>query len=236
MNDSSPLGIEAAFAGLLSRSKVMTPEEESLWQWRKEVVPRLAACGFDQRFHRELSLNGPQAAARAQCDALLIGCGAIVALVGIRGTGKTSIATAIAIERIRYWINWHGQPERELRGPVPRAIPRYFKAATLVGRYKSLHADYGSIDGPQLQESFERMPQDCGLLVIDEWHECDDQKMRDRVLVDLIDRFYSACKDVLIISNQEPRDFATKTNASILSRLDEHGKIISCKWKSFRTT
>lgn len=227
-------GIETAVSDMLARMQVMPPEAVKEWEWREKIAPGLQKLGFDSRYQKKLTLSAPQLAVRSQCGSLLVGCGAIVALVGVRGTGKTSIAADIAIERICYRQDYYAEADTAKRGKVPRALPWYFKASQLVARYKSLHADYGSIDGPALQESFEDLPKDCGLIVIDEWHECEDRKMRDRVLVDLIDRFYSHGSDVLIISNQEPREFATNTNASILSRLDEHGKIIPCKWESFR--
>lgn len=198
------------------------------------VVPRLSKLGFDRRYHAPLQLIAPQGAVKSQCDALLQRTGAIVALVGIRGTGKTSIAATMAIERIRQQLHYYLEPDLQKRPKTVRCLPWYYKAAALVARYKSLHADFGSIDTESLQDSMESLCKECGLIIIDEWHECDDQKMRDRVLVDLIDRFYSCKNDVLIISNQDAKDFATKTNPSILSRLNEHGQIIPCKWNSFR--
>lgn len=230
MND-----LDTLVSAMLSRVKVVSASEEHKWQWREAVVPKLSKLGFDSRFHEELALTEPQLVVKRKCDSLLVRAGAIVALVGPRGTGKTSITAQIAIERIRYWLDFYGQPEVRLRGAAPRALPWYYKASSLVTKYKSLHADFGSIDEATRQESFEAMPKNCGLLIIDEWHECEDRKLRDRVLVDLIDRFYSALSDVLIISNQEPSEFAATTNASILSRLEQHGKVISCKWKSFRS-
>jgi len=234
-DESSMSGIEEAVQSMLQRTRVSTPEEAAAWEWRESIAPRLQKAGFDSRFHKSVELHGLQLATKLQCDALLRGQGAIVALVGIRGTGKTTIAAQIAVERIRAWLQYHAEPDPSKRAVVVRPVPWYFKAAALVSRYKPLHADFGSIDSAALQTSLEELPDHCGLIVIDEWHECDDQRMRDRVLVDLIDRFYSSRSDVLIISNQDATDFATKTNASILSRLDEHGQIIPCKWKSFRT-
>lgn len=198
------------------------------------ISSRLGGLGFDRRYWSDLSLTTEQLAVKTQCDYLLKRRGAIVAVVGIRGTGKTSIAAQIAIERIRQQLAHYCEPDAAKRLPV-RCLPWYFKAAALVARFKSLHADFGSIDTDRLQEAMERTCRECGLIIIDEWHECDDQKMRDRVLVDMIDRFYAAENDVLIISNQDGKDFAAKTNASILSRLNEHGRIIPCKWQSFRS-
>lgn len=234
MNNACTDGIEDAVAAALARMSPRTDAEIQERQFREEVAPRLASLGFEERFRKPLSLSPDQLRVKTQCDSFLAGKGSIVALVGIRGTGKTSISAQIAIERVRYWLEWHSICDVSARGAVPRRMPHYHKASSLVSRYKPLHADYGSIDGEALHTSREDMGRECGLLIIDEWHECDDQKMRDRVLVDLIDRFYASLNDVLIISNQDAADFAAKTNPSILSRLNEHGRIIPCKWESFR--
>lgn len=235
MSLSSTAGIDTEMAAALSRLTPRSDAEVAAYEFRETIAPRVKALGFTERFCEHLDLSADQSRVKRQCDGLLRRVGAIVALVGIRGTGKTSIAAQMAIERVQEFAAFYHTPADQPRGGAPRPMPYYFKAAQLVARYKSLYADYGSIDGDSLQTSLESLCTDCGLIVIDEWHECDDQKMRDRVLVDLIDRFYSNLNDVLIISNQDARDFATKTNPSILSRLDEHGKIIPCKWASFRS-
>lgn len=72
------------------------------------------------------------------------------------------------------------------------------------------------------------------LAVIDELHECDDQKMKDRVLTDILDRRYSANTDTVLISNQTAEDFQATTSDSVLSRLAQHGAIVPCEWESFR--
>lgn len=232
--DSSTAGIDEAMAHALSRIAPRSEAEVDAYVLRESIAPRLRHLGFGDRFCEPLALNADQLRVKKQCDGLLLKVGAIVALVGVRGTGKTSIAAQMAIERIREFLNFFNVPTEIRKAGAVRPMPYYFKAAQLVHRYKSLYADYGSLDGEALQKSLESLTKDCGLIVIDEWHECDDRKMRDRVLVDLIDRFYANRNDVLIISNQDTADFASKTNASILSRLDEHGKIIPCKWASFR--
>ena len=227
--------IQSAVESLIARTEPRSAVEVSAYEWRESIVPRILALGFDARFIAELELSAEQRAAKDECESLLVGAGAIVALTGPRGTGKTSIAAQIACERTRAWVAYYSERDATKRPKFLRPSPRYFKTAKLVAKYKSLYADYGSIDGPALQESLEALARDCGLVVIDEWHECEDQKMRDRVLVDLIDRRYASLNDTIIISNQTAKEFATTTHASILSRLEEHGRIIPCRWTSFRT-
>ncbi len=84
-------------------------------------------------------------------------------------------------------------------------------------------------------ESLENLCQNQEFLIIDEVHDCGDMKFTNKVLTDLIDRRYSACRDTVLIANQTGADFAASIGDSILSRLNEHGAILECKWPSYRT-
>lgn len=228
--------LSAAVESMLANVKPVPAADVLAWEMKHEIAPRLADLGFAERFRREIPDYGEpkQAKAAAQCRGKLIQTGAIVALVGLRGVGKTTIAAQLAIERVRAWLAWHAvPPEGRLEWP-PLGMARYRKAADLVARYKSLYADFGSINAERLAEQRNYECREWSLLVIDEVHECDDQKMKDRVLTDIIDRRYSARTDTLLISNQSVEDFKVTTNPSVMSRLGEHGCIIPCSWRSFR--
>lgn len=211
----------AAFAGLPRR----TPDEIAAWTWREETLPRLRAAGLDARYWRDIQVwtNAAQGRVFARLLAQCRGVGAIVALTGPRGTGKTTLAAQMIVERAK----------DEKLPPWDRQPP-YRKLVDLIARYKPLYADFGGINTDSLMTSRDHFCSSPALVVIDEIHECDDQKMKSRVLTDLLDRRYSAKRDTILISNQTPEDFKASTSDSILSRLAEFGCIIPCEWKSWR--
>lgn len=208
-----------------ARQNPRTADEIRQWEWDNEVSPRLRDVQLPERFRHEITNWNckPQQRTFDLCRRLLTGKGAIVALIGVRGTGKTSIAAQLIIERAKAYF------ERPQQWPAP-----YSKLTDLISRFKPIYADHGSIDGDKVmrqRDAFCSYP----LRVIDEIHECDDQRMKTRVLTDLIDRCYSGLVDTLIISNQTQKEFEASTSDSVISRINEHGRIIECTWESHRT-
>lgn len=197
-------------------------EEIRQWEWKNNVVPNLSAAGLPSRFWYEVKDWHPkQKAVFDKTKELCCGTGAVVALIGDRGLGKTTIAAQLIIERAWHSVAWHRRPP-------------YRKLADLIALFKPLYADFGSIGVELLIERRNEFCSTHPLIVIDELHECDDQKLKDRVLTDLIDRRYASKTDTVLISNQDPKSFQETTNDSVLSRLSEHGRIIHCQWKGFR--
>jgi DNA replication protein DnaC len=72
------------------------------------------------------------------------------------------------------------------------------------------------------------------LLCIDEIHVCEEQRIKNRFLIDTLDKRYANLVDTIIVSNETPEEFNASTDASILSRMKEHGGILDCTWESFR--
>lgn len=200
-------------------------EEIAAWEWRHDIVPRLEASGIEPRFHRNITdwRNPDQQEVYESVCAAIQRKGAIIAMVGLRGTGKTTIAAQLVVDRAM-------NPDL----PPWERQPPYRKMVALVNRFKAFYADFGSINGEALAESRESY---CNtpFAIIDELHECDDQKMKTRVLTDLLDLRYARMNDTVLISNQTPEEFCKTTSDSILSRLSEHGMIIKCEWESWRT-
>jgi DNA replication protein DnaC len=203
-----------------------SPETIFDWEWKHSVLPQLDRNGVES-MHRHLVKEWKlpvQGEIFHECARRCSGVGSIVALVGKRGTGKTTIATQLIVRRAMNFL--------DAQSLVPW-MP-YRKLQHLNGRLKGLYGDFGCIDGESLanaRDAFCRAP----LMVIDEIHECEDMKLANRVLTDLIDVRYSRLKDTILISNHSAKDFQANTNDSILSRLSHHGLIIPCNWKSFRT-
>lgn len=233
MSEPQPLpDIQEAVRTMLAGRKPTDPAIYRKYILDSQILPSISRWGFDSRFQQEQSAMHPkQAQTFARMKEHLTGRGAIVALVGPRGLGKTTLAAQFAIETA--WRNY----EEAGKDAGPRVIQHviYKKCAKLIARYKSLYADSGSIETEQLLESLEHLCREQEFLVIDEVHDCDDQKMKLRVLTDLIDRRYSNCRDTVLIANQTGEDFAATIGDSILSRLGEHGAILQCSWPSYRT-
>ncbi len=144
------------------------------------------------------------------------GKGSIIALVGVRGAGKTTIAGQLI--RMMATAGW---------------IAPYRKMVDLISAYKVLYGDMGGIRTEWTERDRDWF---CTrkLAVIDELHECEESRLKNRVLTDVLDRRYSHHRDTLIISNQTPEEFMDCTTDSVLSRISEHGTIIPCEWDSWR--
>lgn len=201
-----------------------TKQEWDDYLWKREVLPRLESCCVPARcrIHIPKWTKRGQGDVFRQCGELCTGKGAIVALVGIRGSGKTTLATQLIVRRAKTpdllpWQYW---------------FP-YRKMIDLVSKYKGLYGDFGSINAETLTSSRNALCK-ADLLIIDEIHECDDMKLKGIILTDIVDRRYAAMKDTILISNQTPEEFSSTTSDSVLSRLTEHGKIIPCNWSSWR--
>ena len=224
------LGIVEAVEKLLASIEPKSAEEMREHDFKTHIAPKLATFGFEQRYRRDGLCDGQDERCKLQRDKLakltntLQGKGAIVALVGPRGTGKTYIASQFVIDRL--WSE-HGTPRC--------TWSHYTKLTTLVGRLKAFYGDMGTIDGEKLEQYRTFLTKILDLLIIDEIHEVsEDSKHKDRILTDLLDTRYAAKKDTLLISNQSASEFSKATSPSIISRLNEHGGIIPCEWESFR--
>jgi DNA replication protein DnaC len=217
------------------RGQPASAEAGRNYDWTHCIAPGLRANGWEPRFVQRQELNKGQKSVLNTANNCLKNKGSIIALVGERGLGKTTLAAQIAIDRAEAFWNYYSVTPAEREGlRLPNGIPIYRKMAGLVKRFKSLYADFGSIETQTLVEAQERLCNET-LLVIDELHECDELKIKDRVLTDLVDIRYSRNRDTILISNQTEADFRATVNDSVLSRLSEHGRLIVCKWASFRS-
>lgn len=223
-------GLRERCAGL----RPMTPEQEAEYNWRERVRPALRAIGVECAHIKRIAPNWGCKAQEQAFHTVKATCrmtGAIVALVGIRGVGKTSIAAELMRERIEARLEYFKEDQRD--SPEPFGPGRYAKLSELGVMFKPLYADFGSRNPEELIERFDawcRLP----LLCLDEIHEAEDLKAQMRLLTDLVDRRYAKKVDTILISNHSADQFKSEINPSILSRLSEHGAIIQCEWPSWR--
>lgn len=242
--EPTPAEVDVDFMELL---KGITPRSESEIRandFAQVIAPRLKDFGFVSRYRGDGLLNGPDARSGEQRDVLsrietrCQNVGAIVAMVGPRGTGKTTIAAALAAKRL--WEDWDKAREIQSyttsleRRPVPRRISLYRKLSAVVARFKAFYGDFGTIEMAQLESERAHLAS-VELLIIDELAEVeDDSRHKDRILTDLLDLRYADRRDTILISNQTKADFAASINPSVASRIAEHGCVIRCEWQSFR--
>jgi len=210
---------------------VSNQEQLREYAWKHQLSEKLELSRIPSRYRYEVKeWNPAQKGVFNICKTAFTGTGAIIALVGERGTGKTTLAAQLIINRL--WEDW----ERLESGEVAflwRNVP-YRKMSDLIARFKPLYGDFGSLDMDTLINARSSYCGDNTLAIIDELHDCEDQKMKDRILTDILDRRYSEMNDTLLISNQTVKAFNQSVSDSVRSRICEHGRIIECVWESFR--
>lgn len=173
-------------------------------------------CGGIPKRHRErpkIDQESPWTEKLVMLQTCL-GSGFLVALLGIRGTGKTQMAA----ELIRFHI-WTADNKHCL----------YTRAADIFIAIREAYQPNGPGEQDQIQRFVEPR-----LLVIDEVNIRGNSAWEDSLLASLIDKRYGDTTDTLLISNQLETDFRETIGESVYSRLIETGGIVECKWDSFR--
>jgi len=222
--------------GFLSRTQIATDEEEERYFFENVICGGMKQAGFESRFFKEFCGGfgcADQDEVLAMVKGLLKQNGAIIALIGARGTGKTTIVSQIALNMIRDWHRWRATHPENRTGKPPIGMPIYRKLIEVSARLKAFYADFGTIQNEELA-AYRSILCSTGLLILDEKHDADELRATGRILTDILDRRYAAQKDSIIISNQSEEEFRATTSDSVLSRLHEHGLIIECNWQSFR--
>jgi len=224
------LGIVEAVARLLAEIEPATEAECHAHDFKAYIAPQLKRFGFECRYRTDGLMDGAdgrcvlQKRTLAALTNMLCGKGAIAAMIGQRGIGKTQIAAQYVIDRL--WAE---------HGTARCSWFHYTKLTTVVAKLKAFYGDFGTTDMARLEAYREFLTHALDLLIIDELHEvADDSRHKDRILSDILDARYAAKKDTLLISNQSASEFSKATSPSIISRLNEHGGIIPCEWESFR--
>jgi DNA replication protein DnaC len=139
--------------------------------------------------------------------------GALIALMGARGPGKTQLGVC-AMHR------------------VCRAgrSARYVKALDFYAELKAAYSPHTQ----ELERDIIRQYCKPRLLVIDGMEERGETAWEDRMLSHLIDRRYDDMTDTILIGNLTEEKLLLSVGPSADSRLRETGGIIKCEWPSFR--
>lgn len=136
------------------------------------------------------------------------GRGAILILIGDRGTGKTVMAT--------YWAGVLG-------------FGLYTKAFDLFGSVKKTYHEDSKVREHEVLDRYRR----ADLLVIDEVQERKESEWENTLLTHLIDKRYDALKPTIVIANLKPEALDASLGPSIIRRVKETGGIIECTWPPY---
>lgn len=190
-----------------------------------EVRNAIAKCGMEKRhLTRQVRREGPWFQTLEKIRPK-VGTGYLIALLGIRGTGKTQMAAEL--------VKCSCQPRPDEHVPTKlNVVPARYMLA--IEFFLSLRQTYDKTGDSEL-DILNRLVRQFGLVIIDEVQERGNTDFEDRMLTLLIDRRYAAMGDTLLLSNLTPEQFALAVGPSIASRLNEAGGIIECDWPSFRT-
>jgi DNA replication protein DnaC len=148
--------------------------------------------------------------------------GALIALIGPRGVGKTQLAGWMALEAA-YRLGERSES----------CHTRYWRARRWLGEVKR---GFGNGSNHALEEA-----RRCGLLILDEVFEVDaglGGSAWDRgELVDLVDDRYGELKRTVLIGNyRDAGHLRESLGDSIYSRLcePETGALVECSWEAYR--
>ena len=179
-------------------------------QQRDRVARCIDQSGLPARHVDTAELTGDEWIKARHAASAAIGCGDGVLLWGKRGTGKTQIATECGRD-----FTEQGRSVCYLKaGEMFRLCREAMQAnreSLQVSRYKRV-----------------------ALLIVDEAHVRVDTDYEDRILMEIVDARYDACKPTILITNQNKADAAKSLGPSIVSRFYESGVVVECNWQSYR--
>lgn len=161
---------------------------------------------------------------KATCEA-----GGIAAVFGANGTGKTRMAYEVAKTGAFPNIATMKVTRGDFTDRNP-AIPIY---STAMGVFLKLRDCYGTKAEMSEMKAINEFAA-ASLLVIDEMQERGETRFEDQRLTHIVDLRYQSGRPTILISNLPLDKFAGSMSPSILSRITERGKFISCDWESYR--
>ncbi len=139
--------------------------------------------------------------------------GAIFAVVGNRGVGKTQLGSSL-IGHCAFNLD---------------KTAMYRKAFAIFLRIREASSMKGDSERAAVKEFVNPF-----FLVIDAYEVRGETPFEDRTLDHIIDLRYDAIHPTLIISNDTPESFSKSIGSSIMDRIRETGGIIEMSWSSFR--
>lgn len=195
------------------------PDHSAWWAEREARIARdrraliVSKCGLPPLHMERQVRTHPEWSSKLATLRSMLGTGFIVALLGIRGTGKTQMAVELARDVINA-DKW----------------ARYVRVRDLMLRIRRGFQPDGEKEADIIAPLLA-----CRLLILDEAHERAESDAETVAMANIIDHRYAAKRDCLIISNHEPDRFRESVGTSIYERIVERGGVIVCDWPSFRS-
>lgn len=186
---------------------------ESVAPVRNDSQPLIDAAGIPLR-HRSVPPESDSEWQRKLGEtAERLGSGFLIAITGVQGTGKTQFGAALIVTACR-------SGERA----------RYACAMDFFIALKESFDDGAKASERQVLAAFIKPK----LLVLDEMDERSESAWENRLLFHMLNQRYNSMLDTLIISRRPREEFIASLGASIQSRIQETGGIITFNWPSFR--
>jgi len=223
LDDNIPPQLKADLEKLKVRLRALPPEQaerrqrEALAAAERERQRRIAA--LRQSSEAPLRHMGtdpvlpPEVLTKLTTLKSLVGTGMLVALVGVRGNGKTQVA----VEVIRFVT---GQERSAL----------FTTAMAFFVAVKDSFRRDSTITESRVLAKY-RAP---SLLVIDEIGKRSENDWENNLLFEVINSRYNDRKDTIVIDNRDPADFEAAIGPSLVSRMIGAGGIMECNWESVR--
>lgn len=249
-----PADFTEAVAAMLRGIKPAASEAVARDRELRRVQPRLVECGIAREHLPALDTLRPvpaqlAALARIRETVTRRDGGAIVVLIGPRGTGKTHLVAQIFRDQVEALLRIEDASADFVHTGKRVAVPvlqmHYGKAQSFFQTFKELHGNVGSIRVPELQSRLALLAK-YDLVAIDELQEVPGEQDASRIgfskiLTDIVDQRYAEKRPTILVSNHydpaHPSDLSQITaflGDSIVSRLNQYGALIVADWPGFR--
>ena len=190
----------------------------------RDIPFRFRVCGLGSRHLKRINntFKPWQSAFDRACRA--VDCGAVFALIGGKGSGKTQLAAMLlrrSIERLE-----------AVRSASNNTFlfAQYRTWGDIAREVKTTFSDKHDQTEKDIIDHLTAVP----LLVVDEIHEGRSTDFEAALFVSIVDARYRSEKSTILISNQKKQAFSTHVGLSVSDRMREGGGIIECDWESFR--
>lgn len=186
--------------------------------------------GWGAKYCSPIPLRGDEWHAAFESAKAVVAAGGFVAMVGIRGPGKTQMAAEIA--RAGEWPSDAGG--QVYSGGImvkDRTKTALYRRAMDI--FLDLRHAAKNHSGTSEKEVLADLS-DVGLLVIDEFQERGESEWENRIIKNLIDKRYASGRPTIVIANMSRKDLFAALGESIVDRAKENGKSIEFTWPSFR--